>query len=135
MPTTNKDMSDMMRRRRREMEEIPEESVYTGPDAEVDVDVEVEPEASTSESPEGMRVAAPGEPSTGERFEYEPLTDVPGAWVVYPPGVPCDDAEYRVQLDRPAGKDDFAKMQQALDDAGAVSSEPAPLETEEEEIY
>lgn len=112
MATSNKTMSDMMRGRRKEMADLP---AYEGPPSEEE----------PGEQESKIKVAAPGEPSTGDQFEYEPFLDMPGAWVVYPPGVPCDDTEYRVQMSSPAGPDDFAEMQKALDDAGATSPEPA----------
>jgi hypothetical protein len=112
MATSNKTMSDMMRGRRKEMMDMP---AYEGPPSEEE----------PGEQESKIKVAAPGEPSTGDQFEYEPFLDMPGAWVVYPPGVPCDDTEYRVQMSSPAGADDFAEMQKALDEAGATSSEPS----------
>jgi hypothetical protein len=117
-------MSDMMRGRRKEMMDMP---AYEGPPSEEE----------PGEQESKFTVAAPGEPSTGDQFEYEPFTDVPGAWMVYPPGVPCDDTEYRVQMSSPAGADDFAEMQKALDDAGAASPEPAPAGDmgAEEDVY
>ena len=127
MATANKDMNEMMRSRRKDMMDLP---AYEGPPSEVSVEVEAkssEPTPESSEQPEnaeGLTVIAPGEPSTGEKFEYEPLTDAPGAWAVYPPGVPCDENEYRVAMDRPAGKDDFAKMTKAIEDAGGTTVEP-----------
>jgi hypothetical protein len=111
MATSNKSMSDMMRGRRKEMADLP---AYEGPPSE----------EAPEEQESKIKVAAPGEPSTGDQFEYEPFLDMPGAWVVYPPGVPCDDTEYRVQMSTPAGPDDFAEMQKALDDARATNSGP-----------
>jgi hypothetical protein len=112
MATSNKAMSDMMRGRRKEMMDMP---AYEGPPSE----------EAPEEQESKITVAAPGEPSTGDQFEYEPYEGTGGAWIVYPPGVPCDDTEYRVQMSTPAGPDDFAEMQKALDDAGASSPEPA----------
>lgn len=115
MATSNKDMGSMMRSRRAEMAAIPGETPYTGPDS-----------APTPPEPKkSFDVLAPGDPDADNQFEYEPMTDIPGAWVVYPPGVPCDGNEYRVTMDHPAAEGDFAGMQKALDDAGD-SSNPAP---------
>lgn len=116
MPTTNKEMSDMMRKRRDEMAAIPDEPepVEESPAAE-----------STETAPDKFTVAAPGETSTGEQFEYEPMVDTPGAWVVYPPGVPCDDTAYRIQMDSPAAAGDFDGMAQALREAGDTSIDTA----------
>jgi hypothetical protein len=124
MATSSRDMSDMMRGRRKQMM-----SHYTGPEDEAEAEDSPKEEAKEK----SLTVAAPGEPSTGDTFEYEPLTDMPGAWVVYPPGVPCDENEYRVQMDRPAGVEDFAAMQEALDEAGATNPEPAEPALDEEE--
>lgn len=111
MATSNKDMNDMMRGRRAEMAAMPAD--------------EPEPPAE-EEAGKKFTVAAPGEPGDDTKFEYEPVVDRPGAWVVYPPGVPCDDTEYRISMDSPAAESDFAGMQEALEDAGATNPEPAP---------
>lgn len=113
MATSNKDMGNMLRERRAMMAEMPDDAPYDGPPAD-----------ETPKDEKSYKVAAPGEPSTGEQFEYEPMTDIDGAWVVYPPGVPCDDTEYRVTMDAPAGADDFAGMKRALDEAGSGNPEP-----------
>jgi hypothetical protein len=108
-----------MRNRRRQMAD----TAYGGPPTAAP-----EPTNDTdmaTESTEKFTVAAPGEPGTSDQFEYEPFVDTPGAWVVYPPGVPCDDTEYRIQMPQAAQPDDFAEMQKALDDAGATNPEPA----------
>jgi hypothetical protein len=124
MATSNKAMSDMMRGRRKEMMDMP---AYMGPPSDEEAtEPSDNPTEEAAEPSSKFTVAAPGEPSTGDQFEYEPFLDMPGAWVVYPPGVPCDDTEYRIQMSSPAGPDDFAGMQKALDDAGAASPEPAP---------
>lgn len=129
MATTNRDMNNMMRQRRRDMADMP---MDMSKDTSVDPDVAEEPNEST------FTVAAPGDASTGDQFEYEPMTDIAGAWVVYPPGVPCDDTAYRIQMDKPAEAEDFAEMQQALDDAeggstsaSTASRTPPPASTEE----
>lgn len=109
-------MDDMMRTRRAEMAQIPDDTAYDGPPP---------PNDEAPKEDAAYKVAAPGEPSTGDQFEYEPMIDIEGAWVVYPPGVPCDDTEYRVTMDAPAGADDFAGMKKALDEAGASNPEPA----------
>lgn len=142
MPTSNKDMADLMRKRRSEMADLP---AYEGPSADVAVAVKTEPadpeaESASETKSSGITVMAPGEPSTGDGFEYEPLTDTPGAWAVYPPGVPCDEAEYRISMNRPAAAADFEKMQKAIEDAGGTTSDvppegPAPSEPAESEVY
>lgn len=70
-------------------------------------------------------VQEPGTHSPTDQFVYEPDDDKPGAWVVYPPGVPCDTEEYRISRSTPADVPDFPKMQSALDDSSAGSSEAA----------
>ena len=122
MATSNKSMGDMMRTRRKQMMDESMGGPYSGPPDET---AEEDTEEASETSEEKFKVAAPGEPSTGEQFEYEPMLDIPGAWVVYPPGVPCDDAEYRVQMDSPADKDDFPNMEKAITDAGGNTSESA----------
>lgn len=124
MATSNKDMNDRIRAKRRELSEMPGDS-----SEEAEKSAEPAPDEGKT-----YKVAAPGEPSTGEQFEYEPMTDIPGAWVVYPPGVPCDDTEYRIQMDKPADKSDFEGMQKALEEAGATNPEPA-VDTEAEYAY
>jgi hypothetical protein len=97
---------------------------YGGPPSE-----EVsEPSDTPTEEATEFTVKAPGEPSTGEGFEYEPMSSSPGAWVVYPPGVPCDDTQYRVTMTGPAAASDFAGMEKAIEDAGGSTGE-APEST------
>lgn len=148
MPTSNKEINDMLRGRRKEMSDLP---AYEGPPSDDEAEVSVTATASREPPPSepdgggegeessGITVMAPGDPSDNtEGFEYEPMTDIPGAWVVYPPGVPCDDTEYRIALKKPAGAGDFAKMQKALEDAGgwesAISSS-GPVEDVEAGVY
>lgn len=107
---TNAMMDDLIRSRRAEMAAVPGD--------------EPEAEDNPAEEQKEYVVAAPGEPATEGRFEYEPFIDVPGSWVVYPPGVPCDDNEYRVEMDGPAGADDFEGMQAALDNRETASPRP-----------
>lgn len=125
MAVKSRNMNDMMRMRRHEMA-----AASRGEDMPM-MEIEIEEEESPKneqKSEKQFKVAAPGEPSTGENFEYEPFIDIPGAWVVYPPGVPCDDNEYRVVMDEPAKAADFDKMQMALDNR--ESSSPRPPATE-----
>ena len=83
----------------------------------------------------GFTVQAPGSESPPEQFIYEPLPEHPGAWAVYPPGVPCDTGTYRVSRADPAPAADFDKMQAALDEAqGSGEESPElPSDTAEEE--
>ena len=121
MATANKAMNDMMRTRHREIADLP---IYEGPSRATERETATE-EAPKPEAPKKeFTVKAPGEPSTGEQFEYEPFVDIPGAWVVYPPGVPCDDNEYRVTMDEPAAAEDFEGMQRAIDNRAETTPEP-----------
>jgi hypothetical protein len=82
-------------------------------------------------------VQPPGTHSPDDQFTYEPLMQTPGAWAVYPPGVPCDPATARISRSTPADVPDFPKMQAALDEESAPgdatsAEEPAegePLDT------
>lgn len=146
MPTSNRDMGNLLRRRRAELNEIPgEDAPYElpsdadtelpPPEADIEIDPLAEPGAETEPATEtDYTVAAPGEPSTGESFEYEPLPDTPGAWAVYPPGVPCDDTTYRITMDQPATADDFDGMQAAIDAVDTSRAEPIG-EFADEETY
>lgn len=92
--------------------------------------VEAEPDATDAADRAAMTVLGPGEPDDPARFTYEPFDGAPGAWVVYPPGVPCDAAAARVSMSGPAGADDFAEMQQLLDGSeGATAVSPPPPTT------
>lgn len=159
MPTSNRDMNDMMRRRRRELDEIPGEgSVYEPPSGENDrkpdavaiaikpvdapdeeltepVDNPEEEAAEGTESAPGLTVLKPGEPSDGESYEYAPNPDVPGAWVVYPPGVPCDESAYRITMQRPARAGDFEQMEEALRSAGAETTGPEEIPEDNRATY
>lgn len=121
MAKTSTVMDDMIRKRRADMAAMPADASYTGPSSEPTNDSD-----TATETTEKFTVAPPGQKGTDNEFEYEPWLDTPGAWIVYPPGVPCDDTEYRIQMKDPAGPDDFAEMQKALDDAGAGNSESSP---------
>jgi hypothetical protein len=69
--------------------------------------------------PSGSRdftVQEPGTDAPDNQFVYEPLDTTPGAWAVYPPGVPCDANKTRISRTDPADVADFPKMQAALDE-------------------
>jgi hypothetical protein len=83
----------------------------------LDVDLEPAIDRSFSGSRE-FTVQEPGVDAPDDQFVYEPMVGTPGAWAVYPPGVPCETEQYRISRATPAGVTDFPKMQQALDDAG-----------------
>jgi hypothetical protein len=71
----------------------------------------------TSEATAGSQdftVQPPGTHSPTDQFIYEPYTGgTEGAWVVYPPGVPCDTGTARISRVTPADTGDFPKMQKA----------------------
>jgi hypothetical protein len=73
----------------------------------------------TSEATAGSQdftVQPPGTHSPTDQFIYEPSDSAEGAWVVYPPGVPCDTGTARISRVTPADTGDFPKMQKALDE-------------------
>lgn len=97
-------------------------------------EIEVEPSFSGSRE---FTVQPPGVEAPDDQFVYEPLPDTPGAWAVYPPGIPCETSISRISRSTPAGVADFPKMQQALDESGGGESLPpldelGPLPDEEE---
>jgi len=90
-------------------------------------ELDAEPAPSGFSGSREFTVQAPGVAAPDDQFVYEPLPDTPGAWAVYPPGVPCETSIARISRATPAGVADFPKMQQALDDAGGGASLP-PLD-------
>lgn len=93
------------------------------------VRVGAEPESAATDAADraSMTVLAPGEPDDPARFSYEPFSGADGAWIVYPPGVPCPATEARVSKDGPANADDFPEMQQLLDDAPTATDAPLAM--------
>jgi hypothetical protein len=121
VPASN--MSDMMRKRRRDMlADSVGDMPYTPPDEETTESSEIVTKDAL-EAPQDFVVKNPGESDSLQEFTYEPMTDIPGAWVVYPPGIPCDTAEYRITMDHPAEAGDFDSMAQSLLDAGGTIAE------------
>jgi hypothetical protein len=135
VPTTNRNMNDMLRKKRGELEDY----MYKGePDAAVvitaapdDEAAEVIPdnEAAAGETA-GLTVLAPGEEDPPDMYVYA-QGETPGAWTMYPPGVPCDTGTTRVALDHPATAADLARMDEAVGTEEPV--EPA-YEAEEEMV-
>jgi hypothetical protein len=135
-------MGNLMRTKRRSLDDYMYQPPKSGGTAVLDEiepadaaldDIEI-PEETTetlgdlAELPGGVGesaivVRAPGEEDSPEMFTYEPSADAPGAWVVYPPGVPCPAEGYRVQLDHAASPEEFEDMEIALDEAGAMNEE------------
>jgi hypothetical protein len=106
-------------------------------------ELDAEPAPSGFSGSREFTVQAPGVAAPDDQFVYEPLPDTPGAWAVYPPGVPCETSIARISRATPAGVADFPKMQQALDDAGGGDALPpldelsgtAPPDEEESDGY
>jgi len=96
-------------------EESPAEEAAESPEEEAQEEQQEGPESDT-----GITVLQPGDKDDPDMYTYEPMDN--GAWMVYPPGVPCDDQELRVELDHPATPEDFEEMQEALDAAGGGGS-------------
>lgn len=121
MATSNKMMSDMLRNKRREQLDYMYRAGETA-------DVAADPEADPAELPAPtFEVKDAGQPDDSpESFIYEPFVDAPGAWVVYPPGVPCDQEERRVVLDHPATSEELDRMSEAIDQGGKTKPKPEP---------
>jgi hypothetical protein len=88
-------------------------------------------DSTTAGGSRDFTVQKPGTHSPDDAFTYEPLLEKPGAWAVYPPGVPCDPEEFRISRNTPADVGDFDKMQSALDDAQAGTPEEGETPTSE----
>lgn len=133
MPTTNKDMGDMLRKKRDDLgaymyEGGPPETPSDGPDAVI-LAKSTEPLPETEET-SGLQVLDPGQPDPPDKYVYA-QGDAPGSWVMYPPGVPCDTETTRVALDHPATVEDLTAMDEAV---GAETTPEAPYEDEEMEV-
>jgi hypothetical protein len=73
-------------------------------------------EETAEKGSQDFTVQPPGTHSPTDQFIYEPSPGAEGAWVVYPPGVPCDTGTARISRATPADAGDFPKMQAALDE-------------------
>jgi hypothetical protein len=93
------------------------------------------PDAPKSSGSRDFTVQEPGVDAPDDQFVYEPLDTTPGAWAVYPPGVPCDANKTRISRTTPADVADFPKMQRALDeDTGSADlTDTTGMETAEGE--
>lgn len=128
MPSST--MNDMMRSRRKDMNEY----MYQSPDSSSsDPSTSNDPAAdtapdntvgSTPDAASSITVLAPGDPSDDTMFTYEKQDN--GAWMVYPPGVPCETGKARVQLDHAATESEYADMETALEDSNTMKSDPGP---------
>jgi hypothetical protein len=93
------------------------------------------PADSKSSGSRDFTVQAPGTNAPDNQFVYEPLDTTPGAWAVYPPGIPCDANKTRISRTDPADVADFPKMQAAIDEesGGADATDTTAQETGEGE--
>jgi hypothetical protein len=80
-------------------------------------------EALMPEGVSAITVLAPNEPAAEDMYTYERMDN--GAWMTYPPGVPCEAGTSRIQLDHPATEAEYADMNAAMDAAGAEGEESA----------
>jgi hypothetical protein len=129
-------MNSMMRRKRQDMESY----MYQPPEsesAEAEMGTEEPPAAEAAEAlpaeAGAITVLAPDEPAAEDMYTYERMDN--GAWMVYPPGVPCEEGKSRIQLDHPATADEYASMEEALEAAGATAKEPTEEAAEGEGGY
>lgn len=121
MPATN--MTALMRDQRRKLQDY----MYQGDSGAADPENAAESTSEpASDTDTGMTVLNPGDPDPGDQYVYEQGPG--GAWMVYPPGTPCDTDKARVALDHPATTEEFDKMTQAL--AGSSSATGASAETD-----
>lgn len=118
MPTSNADMNTMLRKRRGELEDYHYQG--DGPDAAVvitaapdDETAEKLPDNEAAEGEARFQVLEPGDADPPDKYVYA-LSDIPGAYTLYPPGVPCDTGTTRVALAHPATAEDLARMDEAL---------------------
>lgn len=133
MATSTTDMSNLIRGKRKALDDY----MYQEPGA-ADPGLSDHPDDAaasdvTDALPEGVTaitILAPDDPSDPEKFTYEKMDT--GAWMVYPPGVPCETGKSRIQMDHAATESDYADMDSALEAAGAT---PAGEEDSEGEGY
>ena len=138
--TSNRDMGNLIRGKRRALDNymyqppVDEEEMDLPPPTDL-VDVEDEALVPGDEDPmealnelgadltetPAIVVKAPGEEADPDMFTYEQMDN--GAWMTYPPGVPCEGEGYKVQLDHPATEEDFLSMEEALTAAGSTGGE------------
>jgi hypothetical protein len=123
-------MNDMMRAKRRDMESY----MYQPPKAADDTSVVSESDsdqptdaapadvaAALPDSVGAITVLAPGDEASPDMYTYEKMDT--GAWMVYPPGVPCETGKSRVQLDHAATEAEYADMEAALEASDQTKSE------------
>lgn len=133
MPT---DMNAAIRTKRRALDDYMYEppvdaGAVSADSAEDELGIENMPEDMPVEDiaaalPEGVgaiTVLAPGDAAAEDMYTYERQDN--GAWMVYPPGVPCEAGKSRIQLDHPATETEYADMDAALGASGATDDEAA----------
>jgi hypothetical protein len=116
MATTSNDMSNLMRTARSGLDSY----MYGGGGGE-DTN---EPNDSPKEDAAEMVVLGPDDQDDPSMYTYEPVGN--GAWMVYPPGVPCETGAQRIEIDHPADSTEFSKMQARLDTAVGDGTSPPP---------
>ena len=79
--------------------------------------LDADPQNNRLSDSQDFTVHDPGVDVPDDQFVYEPLPETPGAWAVYPPGVPCETSVTRIGRATPADVADFPKMQAAIDEA------------------
>lgn len=127
------DMNAAMRTKRRELEDYmyqppADTSVVSESDADQPTDMAPADVAEAPPSDAGaITVLAPGDQASPDMYTYEKMDT--GAWMVYPPGVPCETGKARVQLDHAATEAEYADMETALEASDTTSTE-APETTE-----
>lgn len=129
MSTSSRDMGNLMRTKRRALDDYMYEPPKSASSAEKADTVISELEADepglsthaddvaeeTAETP-AITVLGPEDESDPEQYTYEKMDN--GAWMVYPPGVPCEAGKSRVQMDHAATEAEYADMDAALGESG-----------------
>lgn len=126
MPTSNKSMSNLMRKGREDLSSY----MYQG-DAPEDVELEDPlgaelPDEMEGAAPEDFTVLAAGDTPDPEMYVYELEPDRPGAWLIYPPGVPCESGGAKIQRSSPASAAELTEMETALMSADPGMSPSTP---------
>jgi len=137
MPTSNKAMGNMLRKERDGLSSY----MYGGADAETPPESAAETTSGAgledllggAELPddiptESFTVLAAGDTPDPEQYTYELSTEAPGAWMIYPPGVPCPSGAAKIQRSSPASAAELAEMETALLEAEGGTAESAEAE-------
>jgi hypothetical protein len=122
-PTSNKAMADRLRGARDELSSY----MYQAPEASTDdlAEPPLPPDEVEGAAPEDFTVLEPGDEADPEKYTYELAPGSPGAWMVYPPGVPCESTGQRIQTSGPASASELTEMEAALGGGTAPSERPS----------